>query len=157
MAYKPEQGRIARTAAFWSLAFLIVYGCNSLNESLASWGWSSRYLGVPFGATQDASGRWNGGATVPILSWRLTPALLIAIAVCVAALIALYRYLNKPKVAELLIETENELRKVTWPTMNEAVNSSMVVIVCVIFLMAFLAGADFGLGWIVTRVLLGGG
>lgn len=146
MAYKPEQGRITRTAAFWTLTLLLVYGCMSLNDTLAI---QVSALGKQFGA--DAK------AVVPILSWKLTPALLIALAVFVAGLFLLLRYLNRPKVAELLIETENELRKVTWPTFNEALNSSFVVIACVALLMAFLAGADWWLGWAVGRVLLGSG
>jgi preprotein translocase SecE subunit len=155
MAYKPEQGRVARTAAYWSLALLLVYGCVSLNATLSQW--FPGTLGKVFGQTPNASGQLVGGWRVPILSWKITPALGIAVVVCVAALWLLYRYLNKPKSAELLIETENELKKVTWPTMNEAFNSSVVVIVCVVFLMAFLAGADYVLGQGVTWILLGGG
>ena len=56
----------------------------------------------------------------------------------------------------MLIETESELRKVTWPTMPEAVRSSVVVIACVLFLMAFLASADWVLGRWAERLLLGG-
>ena len=44
----------------------------------------------------------------------------------------------------------------TWPTIPEAVNSSLVVIACVLFLMAFLAGADFVLGRWTTLLLTGG-
>lgn len=155
MAYKPDQGRIARTAAFWSLALLIVYGCTSLNESLDTFFHDP--MGIAFGATKDANGRDVGGALVPILSWKLTPALLASVLACAGALFGLHTFLNRPKTAELLIETENELRKVTWPTMNEAMNSSVIVIVCVVFLMTFLAGADWLLGQWVTWLLLGGG
>jgi preprotein translocase SecE subunit len=145
MAYKPEQGRITRTVAFWTLTLLLVYGCMSLNDTL---GIQIPTLGTAFD---------DDKATLPILSWKLTPALLITLAVFGAGLFFLMRYLNRPKVADLLIETENELRKVTWPTFNEALNSSFVVIACVALLMAFLAGADWWLGWAVGRVLLGGG
>ncbi|MBI5364002.1 MAG: preprotein translocase subunit SecE [Planctomycetes bacterium] len=155
MAYKPEQGRIARTAAFWSLALLLVYGSLSLNESLDSFFHDP--MGIPFGATKDANGHDVGGALVPILSWKFTPALIFSALFCMGVLYALYRYLERPKIADLLIETESELRKVTWPTMNEAVNSSLVVIVCVVFLMSFLAGADWVLGRWVNWILLGGG
>ena len=91
-----------------------------------------------------------------MLGLDLNGALLITIVVLGAAWFALYRWEQTPKVADLLIETEAELRKVTWPTMPEAVNSSLVVIVCVIFLMAFLAGADWMLGRWATVILLGG-
>jgi hypothetical protein len=39
----------------------------------------------------------------------------------------------------------------------EAVNSSIVVIICVAFLMAYLAGADWFLGRLATQVLIGRG
>jgi preprotein translocase SecE subunit len=48
------------------------------------------------------------------------------------------------------------MRKVTWPSLPEAVNSSVVVIVCVVFLMAFLAGADWLLGQWTSYLLTGG-
>lgn len=155
MSHRPDQGRVARSAAFWALAILIVYGCISLNESLASYFHDP--MGVAFGSTTNAEGRVVGGFTLPILSWRLTPALIVAVLVCAGALYAMHRYLERPKIADLLIDTEGELRKVTWPTMNEAVNSSIVVIVCVVFLMTFLAGADWVLGRWVNWILLGGG
>ena len=56
----------------------------------------------------------------------------------------------------LLIETEQELRKVTWPTIDEAVDSSLVVAGTVMFLMTFMAGADWFLGRLARRILLGG-
>jgi preprotein translocase SecE subunit len=83
-------------------------------------------------------------------------ALLITAVVLFAAWFFLYRWQQTPKVADLLIETENELRKVTWPTIAEAVNSSLVVIACVLFLMGFLAGADYLLGRWTTLILTGG-
>jgi preprotein translocase SecE subunit len=148
MAYKKDQGRLTRMAAFWSLALLIFYGCWSLREEL-----STRFIG------DDGKPRLGHpilGIRVPVIGVDVTPALLIAGLVLAAALIALYRWQQTPKVADLLIETEVEMRKVTWPTMSEAVNSSVVVIVCVAFLMAFLAGADYVLGAWTTRLLTGG-
>jgi len=159
MSYKPEQGRIARTSAFWALAFLVVYGCSSMDDALEQYFGRSgeSWLFAKWLGATIVEGEQRGGWVVPILSWKLTPALIVAFVACGLGLWLLNRYLNRPKVAELLIETENELRKVTWPTMNEAVTSSLVVIVCVMFLMVFLATADWWLGRIVTWVLLGGG
>ena len=57
--------------------------------------------------------------------------------------------------ADLLIETEAELRKVYWPTLEESINGSWTVLLTVVFLMAFLAGADYVLGE-VSRVILTG-
>jgi len=144
MAYKQDQGRYARLAAFWSLAILAFYGCWQFKvEVLQRW----KALKDPL---------FDSMRKVPILGLDLNLALLITVAVLCLALWALHRWEQKPKVADLLIDTETELRKVTWPTMPEAVNSYVVVIVCVLFLMAFLAGADWVLGRWATLILLGG-
>ncbi|MCP3919153.1 MAG: preprotein translocase subunit SecE [bacterium] len=142
MVYKKDQGRMARMAAFWTLAILIFYGCASLRNELVV-RFSS--LGVPI-----------GGVRIPVLGLDLTPALLIAGLILGASLWLLYRWQNKPKNADLLIDTESELRKVTWPTLEEAINGSIVVIFCVLFLMGFLAGTDYVLGELAKIVLLGG-
>ena len=143
MAYKKDQGRLARMAAYWSLALLILYGCQSFYAILPTWHDS---LGQPL------STAWP---KIPILGWNLNPALLIAGAVLGASWYVLYRWQQTPKVADLLIETETELTKVTWPTMGDAVNSSLVVVAVVLFLMTFLAGSDALLGLWTKRVLLG--
>ena len=132
MAYKKDQGRMARMAAFWSLAILIFYGCTSLRTEMgAQWG----SLAEPI-----------GGIVVPIIGIDLSPAFLISALVLFASLFLLYRWQNSPKTADLLIDTEAEMRKVTWPTIEETINGSIVVVVCVLFLMAYLAGADWLLG-----------
>jgi preprotein translocase SecE subunit len=143
MAYKKDQGRMARMAAYWSLAILLFYGCTSLHTELSALFPS---LAEPI-----------GGIRVPVISMDLSPALIVSSLVLGTGLWLLYRWQNTPKQADLLIETESELKKVTWPTLDEAINGSVVVILCVVFLMAFLAGADWILGRFAKIVLLGTG
>ena len=132
-------------AAFWTLIVLLFYGCTSLNGELTGrWPGS---LGQPV---------LSGFQQVPVLGISLTAAFLIASLLFLGGAFALYRWLERPKSADLLIETEQELRKVTWPSANEVVNSSIVVIICVLFLMGYLAASDWFLAR-VTRVLLFGG
>jgi preprotein translocase SecE subunit len=145
MAYKQDQGRYARLAAFWSLAILIFYGCTSLYTEL-----TSRFAGALKAPLVTAMPK------VPVVGLPVNWAMLITIAVLSAAVWFLYRTLEKPRAADLLIETESELRKVTWPSWAEAARSSVVVIACVLFLMIFLAGADWVLGRWADRLLLGG-
>jgi len=141
MAYKKDQGRMARMAVFWSLAILVFYGCTSLHETLVG-NWDEA-LGTPL------AGR------IPVLGLDVNGALLISVVVFAGALAFLYRWSEKPKNADLLIETETELRKVTWPTADEAVKSSVVVVLTVTFLMVFLAGADWAIGEWASRILTG--
>ena len=149
MAYKQEQGRMARMAAYWSLAVLLFYGCYSLYYSLL--GWFPGKLGTPFKLGAESS-----GLRIPILGIDVNAALVIATLVLAAGLFVLYRWQNKPSNADFLIETESELRKVTWPSMPEAIGSSFVVILTVLFLMFFLAGSDWLLGRWATWILTGG-
>jgi preprotein translocase SecE subunit len=142
MAYKKDQGRIARMAVFWSLAVLAFYGCASLRRELAG--------RVPALAQKLM-------AKIPVIGVEVTGALLISLVVFAGVLVLVWRWQEKPKNAELLIETESELRKVTWPTGQEVMNASTVVVLFVVFLMAFLAGADWLLGRVTSVVLFGRG
>ena len=65
------------------------------------------------------------------------PAVLFA---AVAALTAYY--LNKPKVADFLIATESEMKKVSWSSKAELVGSTIVVIVTVFLLAIFIFVVD---------------
>ena len=143
MAYRKDQGRMARMTAFWSLAILIFYGCVSLRTELATT--FAESLGQPI-----------NGMRIPVLGLDLSPALLITAFVLALSLAMLYRWEQTPKNADLLIETESELRKVSWPSLDEAINGSWAVMLTVLVLMGFLAGIDFLLGR-VARVILTGG
>jgi preprotein translocase SecE subunit len=145
MAYKSEQGRITRLFAFWAMAALAFYGAVSLRATLSTVFHGA--LAKPLIASLPK---------IPILGLNLNIALLITAVFLIGAWYALYRWQQTPKIADLLIETEGELRKVTWPTVSEAVNSSIIVIACVLFLMAFLAFSDFVLGRWTTLILTGG-
>jgi preprotein translocase SecE subunit len=152
MAYKKDQGRVARMIAFWSAVLLLLYGCTSLRRELAVWFPGS--LSRPLGYDENVMG---SGMRLPVLGVELTPAFLIAAALFLGGAFLIYRWLDRPKNADLLIETESELRKVSWPTLPEAMNGSTVVILCVAFLMVFLAGADWVLGrWSVFLFGAGG-
>ncbi len=134
---------MARMAAFWSLAVLLVYGCMSLHTQ----------LGVSFGESMTKP--LVGMEKIPLIGVVPNLSLLISVGVCLLGLWWLNRWLNKPVHADLLIDTEHELRKVTWPTLDETINGSVLVIGCVLFLMAFMAGADYILAILSKRILLG--
>lgn len=144
MAYKEDQGRLARLVVFWALALLAFYGCYAFyNEVLKA---KSKTLAAPLSESMKK---------IPVLGIELNGAFLIAAPLFAVVLWLLHRWLQRPKMADLLIETESEMRKVTWPTLPEAVNSSIIVVVCVLFLMMYLAGADWFLGRVATRILTG--
>ena len=47
-----------------------------------------------------------------------------------------------------------ELRKVVWPTRQEAMHLTMVVIIVSAILGALLGGIDIGFGWLIDNTLL---
>jgi preprotein translocase subunit SecE len=58
------------------------------------------------------------------------------------AYIGIWQY-NKPRWAEFLIDTENELKnRVTWPTRKEVVTNSIVVVVAVLIIGAYISVID---------------
>ena len=56
-----------------------------------------------------------------------------------------------------LKESDIERRKVVWPTHQEAVQTSLMVIVVTIIISIFLAGVDWAIGATVRSLLSGGG
>ena len=48
----------------------------------------------------------------------------------------------------------SELRKVTWPTRQETLNLTMVVVVVSAALGVFLGALDYGFNWIIENTLL---
>ena len=142
--YKPDEGRNARQTAFWLGMGMLFFGCYALRGTLEGFGASMRSPLV------------EGFAEVPLLGVRLTLSFAIAAAVFVGGAFLWVRWLGKEKVSDHLIEVEGEMRKVTWPSFAEASNSSIVVIVMVLILMAFLAASDFVLGRIFDALIWGG-
>ncbi len=139
--YKEDQGRLARMAAFWSLTLFVLFGCTFLYDVLIQYD----SMSTPIGDKQ-----------IPIVSVDLNWAFLISFSVFAVGVVLLLRWQQRPKVADLLIDTEAELRKVTWPTGPEVMNSSMVVVVCVLLIGAFLALADLFLARIMKVIIFGG-
>jgi preprotein translocase subunit SecE len=57
------------------------------------------------------------------------------------------------RAREFVREVLIEFKKVTWPSRQELLNSTAVVIVVTVVLAFFLGGVDIGLARIVERIL----
>ena len=55
----------------------------------------------------------------------------------------IYKILNKARVADFMIATEGEMKKVSWSSKKEIITSTKVVIYTVIFLAVMLFAVDF--------------
>ena len=51
-----------------------------------------------------------------------------------------------------LKEVRAELRKVTWPSRNEVVNTTIVVIISIVFFGFFLFFMDILFGWLISQL-----
>ena len=80
-------------------------------------------------------------AKVPLIG-SITIMKVISVLAFGLGLLLMHIVLNGPKMATLLIDTEQEMHKVTWPSRSE-VKSATVVVVIVTFVMAMsLFGFD---------------
>lgn len=129
MSYRKDQGRYARLVAFTGLVLLVCYGCfrgGGLVSVLDGW------LGAANTTYID---------TFPLLG-SLKTSTLIALAIAAISGFVFHRILNRPRVADALIETEEEMTKVTWPTWPETWSGAMAVVGMVLVLFVFLTVVD---------------
>ena len=143
--YKPDQGTYARTTALWLLGAMWAFGCYSLYYFLLS------FRGEPEGEGAMVKPLMEGD--LPVLGFPLTASFLIAAGIGIAGLVVLMRVLDKPKVADLLIDSETEMRKCTWPSWDETFTSSVVILVVMLFFTGLLAGMDYFLNALMTGVV----
>ncbi len=100
-------------------------------------------------------------AKVPLVGIKLTWGLVFAVsffAIC-AAVIGVHTTgletglgrldTSSKKTVEFLIDTQGELQKVSWPTRDELMGSTGVVIVLLVILGVYIFGVD----WVITRVM----
>jgi len=139
-SYKEDQGRHVRMVAFWSIVFFLGFGCRFLHDVMIQW----EDLRAPL-----------GGVRIPVVGVNLSPAFLVSGLVFCAGLLVVHRWQQRPKMAELLIETEAELKRVSWPKAGEVWNASIVVMVSVVLLGGILAVADMFLYRLLVKYMLG--
>ena len=136
--------------AFWSGTIFLFYGCLSLIREF-----TGRLFGLAeYAFFADLPGKLAqpiGGIEIPVLGMDLSPALLIVTLVFLGGTYLFNRWLERPKRADQLIDTESEMRKVTWPSLSETMSGSITVILTVLILMSLLAFFDFLLGRITTQ------
>lgn len=120
--------------AFWSLFLLSAYGV--LGPFV---GFARRSLEALKVIPEDAE-PWV--PHVPLLG-EFHAGTLAAVILQAIITIILLRILRRPKVVDYLIETEHEMRKVTWPTWADTRNGSFAVVVTVVVMLLFLMLVDF--------------
>lgn len=122
--YKPGQGKYTRLVSGLSVAVVVAIGCWRLYEMLAATDWSAWIV-------------------------FLVPLIVFGVAAVVT-----YWLLNKQSVADFMIASEGELKKVNWSSRKEVAVSTFVVIIVVVA-MAMLLGATDMVFQLVFDKLLG--
>lgn len=129
---------IVRTTAGVILVGLLAFGCASLAGAIGAGWWQGQVI-----------------PTVPFFEFQIKNGQLISFLVFLAGCVAIYtQVVNHPDVAEFLIETERELRKVSWPEGGEFLNASIVVLITIILIAAFLGLADLVFVRLVNLIIL---
>jgi len=123
--YKQGQGKWARYLAAGSIGALVIYGCYSLHNYLNVGDLSSPIIEIP-GVDLDIN--------VPFV---------VSFGLFLAFAITVFVLLNKPKIGDFLIETELEMKKISWPGKSELVGSSTMVIITVVILALIIMLFDF--------------
>jgi preprotein translocase subunit SecE len=110
--YKRTQGRITRQVTFFVFA---------LGFLIAAW----RLYVLLKASTSSAVGYYG------------IPLAVLALGTWIS-----YRIVNMPRFADFLIAVEAEMNKVSWPSTDELIRSSVVVIFVIFFLAFLLFGFD---------------
>ena len=128
---RPGLGRATRLCAFGGIGALTAFGAYALYmaPSINSIWW------------QDIA----GPATLFGKSLSLKPILFAAGAAFFTVMSVVFLVLNREKSADFLIETEGEIKKVSWPARKEFVGSAMIVVLVVAVVSMFLHYVDLGL------------
>jgi preprotein translocase SecE subunit len=121
--YKPGQGTVSRWIAYILLGILLVMGVRSLFGALFREGHDALVPGLPI---------------VGDLTWLKV----ICAFVFVFGAWGIHKLLNRPAAVDLLIDTEQELKKVSWPSWAEVKSATLVVTIVTVVMGAILFWAD---------------
>jgi len=116
--YKRGQGKYTRLITAFALAVIVILGCLRLYTKLEV---------AQFGVDKQAA----------LLIATLVPAGLFAI----LALLIVW-LMNKPTIADFMIASEGEMKKVSWSSRQEIAASTFIVILVVIFMAVLLWVVD---------------
>lgn len=128
--YKKGQGTRARATAYVLIGILVVFGAYACHGEFNTVG---RGVGLPI------SEALSNLPMIGALTWMKV----IAFVVFLGGLLAMHLALNSPKIADLLIDTEQEMRKVSWPSWPEVKSASLVVVAVTVVMGMSLYGFDY--------------
>jgi preprotein translocase subunit SecE len=126
--FKRGQGRYTRLGSGFGWGIIAALGCLALYRQLSTIDFRNQRVGM----------------------WVTTMA---PVGVFVVLGILIFWLLNKPSVANFMIDAEGEMKKVSWSSRKEIAVSTVVVISVVIILGVFLGVADLVFSMFFTDVV----
>ncbi len=136
--YKKGEGKLTRRVAFYSLLVLSVWGFKTLAIQLSAYKWANEEL---------------LGFEMPYYNMPLTVGVLVSIVLNIVLALWLFKLLNGEKVAPTLIETETELKKVSWPSWEDARQSTVIVLIFVAATAIYLTAVEYALKTVFDFIL----
>jgi preprotein translocase SecE subunit len=133
LVYKRGKGNVSRGIGIAALGLLAMFGCRELYHVLLD----------------------SGLTPIQVMGWELRWADLITGIVATACLVGVLLLLNNRRVVDFLLETEVELKKVSWSPRHQLFGNTVVVIVSVVVLGLFILVTDNILEKLLFRLLLG--
>lgn len=133
--YRKGAGRRARSFAAITLLILIGWA------SYAFLNYGNERMDRLFGLEQPFFGKSLISGGGQLTEW-ITVSLFIALGLFIVGIVAVRWWLNRPKFADLVIETEAELRRVKWAPLKEVNRATIVVLYFVFWLSAILFMMD---------------
>ena len=121
--YKPGQG-------YWTRV-LSAIGAGTLVLAGVGWAWGQMTR------IRDNQVYWQAGMAAVVIAVFGT---------------LIFWLLNKPRIADFMIATEVEMKKVNWPSRREIVVATAVVILGTILIALILFAIDIGFGALFIRI-----
>jgi preprotein translocase subunit SecE len=137
---KPGLGRWVRGTGLAGVAVLAAFGAHSFYKLPTS-------TSVMWKVIAETS---LVGLTVP-----LRPILFASIGLFGTVMVLAYALQNRESWANFLVETEGEVKKVSWPARKEYLGSALVVVVVIAVVSVFLWAADAGLSRVMQKMKIG--
>ena len=138
--YKKGEGKLTRRVAYYGILLLVVWGFKEFAKTLMGWFGFFRKTLVD--------------VELPYYEQPLTIGVLLCIVLTVVVGWYLYGLINGRKLAPLLIDTETELKKVAWPSWDDAKQSTVIVLVFVAATAIFLTAVEFALRRVFEFILV---
>ncbi|MFA5422368.1 MAG: preprotein translocase subunit SecE [Phycisphaerae bacterium] len=126
--YKRGQGKYTRLGSGFGWAIIAALGCVALYRQLNA---------IDFASSK-------------IELWVST---MVPVAVFAIFAILIFWLVNKPTIANFMIDAEGEMKKVSWSSRHEIFVSTVVVISVVVIMAAFLGAADLLFAMFFTDVI----